>query len=135
MDIEYRLDKRDGQYKLVDFNPRIGANFRMFEDRAGLDVVRALYLDLTGMGIGRWSMIEGRKFIVEPFDLPASIWHWLRGELTMKAWLASISGCRELAWWNWYDPLPSLFMYMRLLLRIVGRLVRLTNWRRSKKQQ
>src|SRR5262249_33133935 len=48
MDIDYRLDKRDGQYKLLDFNPRIGANFRMFEDSAGIDVVRALHLDLTG---------------------------------------------------------------------------------------
>ena len=51
MDIDYRLDKRDGRYKLLDFNPRIGANFRMFEDRAGMDVVRALHLDLTGRSV------------------------------------------------------------------------------------
>ena len=27
VDLDYRFDKRDGQYKLLDFNPRIGANF------------------------------------------------------------------------------------------------------------
>jgi hypothetical protein len=24
MDLDYRFDKRDGQHKLLDFNPRIG---------------------------------------------------------------------------------------------------------------
>src|SRR5262249_44867977 len=42
-DLDFRLDTRDGQYKLLDFNPRIGAQFRVFEDDAGLDVARALY--------------------------------------------------------------------------------------------
>ena len=47
-DLDFRYDRRDGRYKLVDFNPRIGAQFRLFENAAGVDVVRALHLDLTG---------------------------------------------------------------------------------------
>jgi len=38
MDLDYRFDKRDGQYKLLDFNPRIGAQFRLLVDDNGLDV-------------------------------------------------------------------------------------------------
>jgi D-aspartate ligase len=48
MDMDWRLDRRDGQYKLLDFNPRVGAQFRLFETPAGVDVVRAQHLDLTG---------------------------------------------------------------------------------------
>jgi D-aspartate ligase len=48
MDLDYRLDLRDGEYKLLDFNPRVGAQFRVFEDQAAVDVVRAPHLDLTG---------------------------------------------------------------------------------------
>ena len=47
-DLDWRLDLRDGKYKLVDFNPRVGNQFRLFETEQGIDVVRALYLDLTG---------------------------------------------------------------------------------------
>ncbi|WP_405364972.1 ATP-grasp domain-containing protein [Kitasatospora sp. NBC_00039] len=47
-DLDWRLDLRDGRYKLLDFNPRTGAQFRLFETENGLDVVRALHLSLTG---------------------------------------------------------------------------------------
>src|SRR5262249_30275198 len=47
-DLDWRLDLRDGRYKLVDFNPRVGNQFRLFETEAGIDVVRAMHLDLTG---------------------------------------------------------------------------------------
>jgi len=30
LDIGYRYDARDGKYKLLDVNPRIGATFRLF---------------------------------------------------------------------------------------------------------
>ena len=48
MGLDYRFDLRDGQYKLLDFNPRIGAQFRLFETEAGVDVMRALRLEMTG---------------------------------------------------------------------------------------
>lgn len=47
-DLDWRLDLRDGRYKLLDFNPRAGAQFRLFETADGVDVVRALHLSLTG---------------------------------------------------------------------------------------
>jgi len=40
-----------GAYHLLDFNPRPGAQFRLFTDRAGTDVVRAQHLDLTGRAV------------------------------------------------------------------------------------
>src|SRR6185312_16906252 len=48
LDIGYRYDARDGKYKVLDVNPRIGSTFRLFVGQSGMDVARALYLDLTG---------------------------------------------------------------------------------------
>jgi predicted ATP-grasp superfamily ATP-dependent carboligase len=68
-DMDWRLDRRNGRYYLLDFNPRVGAQFRMFEDDAGIDVVRALHLDLSGRPIPVGSQIDGERFVVEPWDL------------------------------------------------------------------
>ncbi|MCA6122025.1 hypothetical protein J6500_08955 [Bradyrhizobium sp. WSM 1704] len=124
MDLDYRRDERDGQYKLVDFNPRVGANFRMFETSEGIDVVRALHLDLTGRQIRRSPMIEGRTFVVELYDLVASLTYPRRGRLSVQAWRKSLAGTRELAWWSWDDPVPFLAMGVRLLLRVAARTAR-----------
>jgi predicted ATP-grasp superfamily ATP-dependent carboligase len=117
VDLDYRRDERDGRYKLLDFNPRVGANYRMFEDDAGMDVARALHLDLTGKVVDRAPMIEGRIFIVELHDVCASVAYLRRGEITIRSWLRSLSGKREFAWWSWDDPLPFVVMVVRLSLR------------------
>ena len=51
LDIGYRYDRRDGQYKVLDVNPRIGCTFRLFAATDGMDVARALYLDMTGQPV------------------------------------------------------------------------------------
>jgi predicted ATP-grasp superfamily ATP-dependent carboligase len=125
MDLDYRLDKRDGRYKLVDFNPRIGAQFRLFEDGAGVDVARALYLDLTGRCVPRSAPLNGRTFVVEFHDLAASLGYFRQGALTFQKWRRSFRGTREWAWSCRDDPLPFLVMCIRLLLRAVEKILRL----------
>jgi D-aspartate ligase len=124
MDLDYRLDTRDGQYKLLDFNPRIGAQFRLFQSDTGVDVARALYLDLTGRPVPRSLPPQARTFIVEPYDLLASLTYFWRGGLTLREWRASVTGARELAWFSRDDPLPFLVMCIRLMLRGVERTMR-----------
>lgn len=92
----------------------------MFEDRAGVDVVLALHLDLTGRSVGRLPAAEGRTFIVEPYDLLASFGYACNGGLTAGAWWQSLKGRRELAWFHRDDPVLFLSMWVRLLMRAVG---------------
>ena len=134
MDLDYRLDLRDGEYKLLDFNPRVGAQFRVFEDAAGVDVVRALHLDLTGREVRRRPQREGRVFVVEQSDLLASLGYHRAGDLSLRSWLSSLPASRsELAWFARDDLAPFLLMCVRFLLRGVQRALRLPQgrWRNA----
>jgi predicted ATP-grasp superfamily ATP-dependent carboligase len=72
-DMDWRRDLRTGEYHLLDFNPRVGAQFRMFENTAGIDVVRAMHLDLSGRAIPAGALVDGERFIVEPWDAASLI--------------------------------------------------------------
>ncbi|MGY3234504.1 MULTISPECIES: carboxylate--amine ligase [unclassified Bradyrhizobium] len=121
MDIDYRFDKRDGQYKLLDFNPRIGAQFRLFEDRERIDVARALYRDLTGESVRRSPQIDGRVFVVEPQDCLTCLHDLLSRELSARDWWRSFKGAREFAWFRRSDPFPFIMIWIRLAMATVGK--------------
>ena len=70
-DTDWRYDRRTDTYNLLDFNPRVGAQFRMFEDEAGLDVVRAMHLDLSGRALRPGRQVDGERFFVENLGLAA----------------------------------------------------------------
>ncbi|MFF8530656.1 ATP-grasp domain-containing protein [Streptomyces sp. SAS_267] len=67
LDLDFRRDDTTGHYHLLDFNPRPGAQFRLFEDGSGLDVVRALHLDLTRRPLPAPAPVPGRAFVVENY--------------------------------------------------------------------
>jgi len=115
LDIGYRFDARDGQYKLLDVNPRIGGTFRLFVGTNEMDVLRALYLDMTGAEAPPSAPQDGRRWIVDPMDLASSLVYLKRGDLTVRSWLRSFRGVREAAWFTLDDPLPFLALWLRLL--------------------
>ncbi|MEA2497382.1 MAG: D-aspartate ligase [Thermoleophilaceae bacterium] len=95
LDLGFRYDRRDGQYKLLDVNPRIGATFRLFVDDNDLDVARALHLDLTGRPVTPGTYREGRKWIDEYADLTSSYRYIREGDLRIRDWLRSFQGIEE----------------------------------------
>lgn len=114
LDIGYRLDHRDGRYKVLDVNPRIGATFRLFVAANGMDVARALYLDLTGQAVPLARQVEGRKWLVEK-DLASSFRYWRDGRLSVRQWLGSLRGIRELGYLAADDPRPFLHLIAKVL--------------------
>ncbi|MFI0240881.1 ATP-grasp domain-containing protein [Streptomyces sp. NPDC016845] len=112
IDLDLRLDRRDGQYKLLDFNPRVGAQFRLFETDAGVDVVRALHLSLTGRDVPPAEQRAGRRYMVENIDLPARI-AYRRGARVTPVRDPGRARCTELAWWAADDPRPFVTMLAR----------------------
>ena len=112
-DLDWRLDFRDGKYKLVDFNPRVGNQFRLFETENGIDVVRALYLDLTGRPLPAGPAVSGRRIVVEHIDMLARLAY--RGRTGYPAAPPPPRhGVTEFAWLAKDDLLPFLAMWPRL---------------------
>lgn len=120
VDLDYRLDFRDGQYKLLDFNPRLGAQFRLFSDTAGIDVVIAAYLDLTGRAIPQGSPLLGRSFLVENYD-PIAALRYRRSGLNVRSWVSSLRQADELAWFARDDLAPFGLMCLRMGWRALTR--------------
>jgi D-aspartate ligase len=110
LDIGYRYDRRDGRYKVLDVNPRIGCTFRLFTATDGMDVARALYRNLTEQPVSCSHAAEGRKWIVEDFDLFSAFRSWRGRTITLSDWVRSLRGVDEAACFALDDPLPFLLM-------------------------
>jgi predicted ATP-grasp superfamily ATP-dependent carboligase/ubiquinone/menaquinone biosynthesis C-methylase UbiE len=128
LDIGYRFDARDGRYKVLDVNPRLGATFRLFVGEGGfddgLDVVRALYLDLTGQPVPAARAREGRKWFVEDLDLRSSLRYHADGVLSVGAWLRSFTGVGESAWFARDDLRPFAALCANLAARATRKATR-----------
>jgi len=120
IDLDLRWDARDDQYKLLDFNPRIGAQFRLFRDAAGTDVASACYLDLTGQAVPASEQVA-RGFVVENYDPIAAFSYWRGGELGLRPWLASLRTVDETAWFARDDLRPFGLMCLRMGWRMATR--------------
>jgi D-aspartate ligase len=114
LDIGYRYDARDGKYKVLDINPRIGQAFRLFLAQDGSDVARTLYRDLLGMEISAIVPREGRLWMIEDYDLESSLDYKRERTLSFGGWLKSFKGLEEGAWFDRNDLRPFLNMCGKL---------------------
>ncbi|MGK5632626.1 ATP-grasp domain-containing protein [Streptomyces sp. URMC 123] len=126
-DLDWRYDRRDGRYKLLDFNPRMGAQFRLFESAAGVDVVRAQHLELTGRAVPRAAQRAGHRFVVENIDLPAYVAYRRSGYTTPH--VPRRASGTELAWLARDDLKPFFGMLARLARPAVRHVLRQTGQR------
>lgn len=117
LDIGYRLDPRNGQYKVLDINPRIGQAFRLFLGENGMDVARSLYLDLTRQEQYTVVPREGRRWLIEDFDVISTFHYFQEGSLCFGEWVRSFKGVEEAAWFSLKDPRPFFMMLGELLKR------------------
>jgi D-aspartate ligase len=104
--LEYKRDREDNEYKLLDFNPRL-----MLSDgltaHCGINLPLLQYLDLTGQRPApRREYPEGVKWLESMADFDAFKLYHERGELGFKAWFKSVAGARSFALFAWDDPVP-----------------------------
>lgn len=121
LDLDIRLDERNGEYHLLDFNPRLGAQFRLFRDTAGTDVALAAYLDLTDQPIPPGDQVNGRGFLVENYDPISALSHMRSGDLRPRTWLASMRTVHETAWFARDDLRPFGLMCLWMGWRLASR--------------
>jgi predicted ATP-grasp superfamily ATP-dependent carboligase len=127
-DTDWRYDRRTGTYFLLDFNPRVGAQFRMFEDDDGIDVVRAMHLDLSGRALSPAGRVEGERFLVENLGVAARRYYREdRHPLEIPGAPTRV----RLAWFSRDDPRPFIIMIGQQLAASVWKRLRVLRPRSS----
>ncbi|MEI2643964.1 MAG: hypothetical protein V9G10_17080 [Candidatus Nanopelagicales bacterium] len=101
-DSDWVRDHATRQWRLIDFNPRRGAQFRLFTTTTGLDVVRASHLALTGRRVDPGEQIMDRVQVVENL----AIRHGWSARPRRYAPGATV----EYAWWAADDIGPATAM-------------------------
>jgi predicted ATP-grasp superfamily ATP-dependent carboligase len=117
--VEFKLDLRDGQYKLIECNARFTAANGLVA-RCGIDLAQFVYRRLIGepqvppttfrTGMRLWYPLEDFKSFRELHR---------RGELSWATWLRSLMQPQMLPFFAWSDPWPSVSHEVRRCLRLL----------------
>ena len=107
VELEYKLDLRDGHYKLLDVNARTWG-YHSLGPRAGVDFSHMLYADQLGLSVARCKGQPGVGWMRTTTDLPAAFMALLARDLDVKSYLQSVKNCNVEAVFSHKDPLPGL---------------------------
>lgn len=112
-EVEFIRDPRDGIFKLLEINPRIWG-WHTIAIRAGVNLPYLLYLDQIGIETRIADFRKNIKWIREITDVPTVLLELIKGRMSIKEYLVSLKGEKELAVFSWDDPLPFLGELFRL---------------------
>jgi D-aspartate ligase len=104
---EYKLDPRDGKYKLLDVNARTWG-FHALGAAAGVDFSYLLYADQVGEPVQTQHGNSGIGWIRMVTDLPTSFAGICAGRLDIKTYLRSLKDFKIESVFNSDDILPTL---------------------------
>jgi len=107
VEIEYKLDARNGRYKLLDINPRLWT-WSTLGARAGVDFPHLLWQMMLGKPMRKRTARMGVRWVRMSTDVPAAIQEMIRGRLSLGSYLHSLRGPMEFALMAADDPLPGL---------------------------
>ena len=107
VEVEYKLDPRDSQYKLLDVNARTWG-YHSIGPRSGVDFSYMLYADQIGLPVDRCKGQSGIGWVRMTTDLPAACMALFAGDLNLKDYLRSLKNCNVEAVFSSEDPLPGL---------------------------
>jgi D-aspartate ligase len=107
VEVEFKLDPRNGQYKLLDVNARTWG-YHSLGARAGVDFSYMLYSDQVGLPVQVSKGRPGMSWVRTTTDLPAAMMAILSGDTDWKAYLRSIKNCNVDAVFSPTDPIPGL---------------------------
>jgi D-aspartate ligase len=107
VEVEFKLDPRDSQFKLLDVNARTWG-YHSLGPRAGVDFCHMLYSDQVGLPVPPRVGSHGISWVRSTTDLPAAIMSILSGDTSFRSYLRSIKNCNAEAVFSSSDPLPGL---------------------------
>lgn len=139
--IEFKLDARDGKFKLMEINPR-GWQWSYLATACGVNLPYIAYCDLNGLPLPVAPQTTMRKTWTHMGDDFQHFWQFGRkGRLCERmslwawltwAWLTILCKDNHDAVFSWRDPLPGLMVILspiRRVLRGLRRSLRTLLWR------
>lgn len=118
VEVEYKLDARNGCYKLLDINPRLWT-WSTLGSPAGIDFPYLLWRIIVGKRVRKRAGRVGVRWVRMSTDVPAALHEMLCGRLSLGSYLGSLRSPVEFALMASDDPLPGLldlplFVYKHL---------------------
>lgn len=107
VEMEYKLDPRNGQYKLLDVNARTWG-YHSIGAAAGVDFSSMLYADQVGLPVEECRGRTGVNWVRTVTDLPAALVGMRAGQVRLRDYLRSIKNVNTEAAFQADDPLPGL---------------------------
>jgi D-aspartate ligase len=107
VEVEFKLDPRDSQYKLLDVNARTWG-YHSLGATAGVDFCSMLYADQLGLPVTETKGELGVGWVRMATDIPAAVVSLLGGDLDIKGYLHSLRTCNVEAVFSPEDILPGL---------------------------
>jgi predicted ATP-grasp superfamily ATP-dependent carboligase len=106
VEIEFKLDERNGEYKLLDVNPRTWG-YHSLGLRAGADFPLLLFRDQLGQTVEPVRAVAGVTWIRLSTDLPTAVPELLAGRLRWREYFRSLWGADVEGLFERDDPLPA----------------------------
>lgn len=107
VEVEFKQDPRDGQFKLLDVNARTWG-FHSIGAPAGVDFPYLQYADQVGEPFERYRAKSGVGWLRMITDLPTVVSDLLAGELNWRSYWQSLRRTRCESVFCLQDPLPSM---------------------------
>jgi predicted ATP-grasp superfamily ATP-dependent carboligase len=106
VEVEFKRDSRDGEFKLLDVNPRVWG-WHSIGRRAGVDFPYLLWQHYQGCALARARGAPGIRWVRAITDIQAVLREVSRHELSVGSYIRSLSGPLECAIFAIDDPLPA----------------------------
>jgi D-aspartate ligase len=107
VEMEYKLDERDGKYKLLDVNGRTWG-YHSIGQSAGVDFPHMLFADQVGKPVAAQRGRAGVKWVRLLTDVPTAALEILRGRQDLRAYARSLRNIDIESVFNRKDFLPGL---------------------------
>jgi D-aspartate ligase len=107
VELEYKFDARDGQYKLLDVNGRTWG-YHTLGAGAGVDFPYLLYADQIGESVEPTRGRAGVNWIRLVTDVPTAVVEMLGGRLDWREYFRSLKSFDVEAVFKREDPLPGI---------------------------